>query len=96
MKVKTIHSNEYKNIIDYLIKIRKLSGISQADMAKYLNLRQADISKIESKERRLDIHETFTWIDCCCSNPFIGLLEVHKIYIFTKLKGIENQNDSIL
>ncbi len=81
MKIKTIHRNEYINLINYLIALRKQFSISQTDMAKALNLKQADISKIEIKERRLDVVETFLWIKRCNPNNNEIILEAYNIFI---------------
>ncbi|QCR35677.1 helix-turn-helix domain-containing protein [Nissabacter sp. SGAir0207] len=54
---KTIHSPVYSELIDRLAEERKRLGLSQFEVATALNLTQADISKIEHKERRLDVLE---------------------------------------
>ncbi|HDU8312334.1 helix-turn-helix domain-containing protein [Proteus mirabilis] len=54
---KSIHSPVYSELIDKLAEERKRLGLSQLEVATALNLTQADISKVEHKERRLDILE---------------------------------------
>lgn len=54
---KTIHSPVYSELIDRLAEERKRLGLSQFEVAAALNLTQADISKVEHKERRLDVLE---------------------------------------
>ncbi len=54
---KTIYSNEYKRIISKLKDARIKAGLTQLDVAKRLKKHQSYISKIESRERRLDIVE---------------------------------------
>lgn len=54
---KTIYSSEYKKIIDKLKDARIKAGLTQIDVAKRLKKHQSYISKIESRERRLDIIE---------------------------------------
>lgn len=81
MKTKTVHTKEYIALIDYLIALRKESSINQHEMAEALNLKQADISKIEIKERRLDVSETFTWLQKCCPKNIEIVLEIYKIFI---------------
>ena len=56
-KSKTIYSPEYIELIDILASERKRLDLSQAEVAEQLGLRQTDISKIENKERRLDVLE---------------------------------------
>jgi transcriptional regulator with XRE-family HTH domain len=57
MNKKTIFKNDYLQLIDVISAERKRLGLSQAEVAKLLNMSQSDISKIESNERRLDIYE---------------------------------------
>lgn len=87
MKIKTVHTNEYICLINYLIALRKESNISQIDMAKTLNLKQSDISKIEIKERRIDIYEAFQWINKCSSNSNEVLITAYNIF----LENISNE-----
>jgi len=55
--LKTIFSPEYVSLISALQASRKASGLSQAELAKKLDKPQSYISKIENKERRLDVIE---------------------------------------
>lgn len=89
MKIKTVHTNEYINLINYLIALRKESNISQIDMAKTLNLKQSDISKIEIKERRIDICEAFQWLNKCSPNNNKILITAYNIF----LENISNENN---
>lgn len=57
MNKKTIHKNEYLKLINVMSSERKRLGLSQTDVARELEMSQSDISKIESGERRLDVHE---------------------------------------
>lgn len=54
---KSIHNPIYSELIDRLTEERKRLGLSQLEVATALHLTQADISKIEHKERRLDVLE---------------------------------------
>lgn len=56
---KSIHTDKYKNVIALLRKRREESQITQEQLAKMLDVRQAVISKIENCERRLDIVELY-------------------------------------
>lgn len=44
-------------MIDKLIKVRKELGLKQSDVAEKLGVHQVDISKIETRIRRLDVVE---------------------------------------
>jgi len=54
---KTIYSNEYKKVINKLKEARLKAGLTQLDVARRLKKHQSYVSKIESRERRLDIIE---------------------------------------
>ncbi len=53
----TIASKEYREIIERLIKARKDAGLTQVEVANLLGKPQSFVSKVESRERRLDIVE---------------------------------------
>jgi transcriptional regulator with XRE-family HTH domain len=54
---KSIHSNEYKNVIKRLQEARKEAGFMQSEVAEKLKKPQSYISKIERGERRVDVAE---------------------------------------
>lgn len=64
---KTIHNDLYTQLIEALSQERKRLGLSQTEVAQCLKMRQSEISKVESFERRLDILE------------FRDLLKVYRI-----------------
>lgn len=57
MSLKAAHSTEYKQIIERLKKARTEANLKQSDVAKRLGKPQSYISKIEARERRVDILE---------------------------------------
>lgn len=54
---KSIHSNEYKNVLKKLQKARSEAGFTQVEVSQKLKKPQSYISKIERGERRIDITE---------------------------------------
>lgn len=54
---KTIHSKEYKKIIDKLKEAREESNLTQKQVAEKLKKPQSYISKAEAGEQRIDIIE---------------------------------------
>jgi len=54
---KSVHSEDYRQVIKRLKEARLGAGFSQQDVADKLGKPQSYISKIESGERRLDVAE---------------------------------------
>lgn len=54
---KSVHSKDYKEIIERLKKARIEVGLAQQAVADRFDKPQSYISKIESGERRLDVAE---------------------------------------
>jgi transcriptional regulator with XRE-family HTH domain len=65
----SIHDPEYHRIVDALIYIREQAKISQKAIAQEIGLAQPDISKIERRERRIDILETIRWVRATGVDP---------------------------
>lgn len=57
MTKKTIHSDEYRQLIEKLLCERKRLGLSQLDVAEEVGMTQSELSKTENLERRLDALE---------------------------------------
>jgi len=60
--MKTIHTREYKSLIEWLSNKRQLAGLSQQQLADNLSKPQSYVSKYENGERRLDFIEV---LDIC-------------------------------
>ena len=54
---KSIFAQNYRLFCELLIQIRKTKGITQAELAKKLKKPQSYVSKIEKRERRMDVVE---------------------------------------
>lgn len=54
---KSIHTKEYREIIEKLKQARFDAGLKQEDVARKLKKQQSYVSKIERGERRLDVTE---------------------------------------
>ncbi len=61
--MKSIYTDDYINIISALRAIRINKNITQAEMAKLMNTTQSFVSKVENRERRLDVIELLSWVD---------------------------------
>ena len=78
-KEKTIHAERYSRLIDELCAERKRLGLSQDEVANALGLSQSDISKIETRERRLDVFE------------FSRILHIYRVNENAKLKRLVSE-----
>lgn len=54
---KTIHSERHRRLAEMLVKQRKASGMTQAEVAKAMGRHQPFIANIENGERRVDLIE---------------------------------------
>ena len=52
-----VTSTAYEAAVNQLVAVRKRLGLSQRDLAERINKPRSFISKIESRERRVDIVE---------------------------------------
>ena len=58
---KSIHSPQYRVLLDLLVAARQKQGVTQAELAKRLEMTQSSVSKVERGERRLDVVELHGW-----------------------------------
>ena len=56
--MKTIHTVDYKTLIDWFISQRLMAGLTQAQLAEHLQRPQSFVSKFENGERRVDVIES--------------------------------------
>lgn len=73
-KIKSIHTLEYSDLIEWLTSERKRLGLSQAEVGESIGMAQSDISKMETQERRMDVLE------------FKRILQVYRISDNPKLR----------
>ncbi|MES0490906.1 MAG: helix-turn-helix transcriptional regulator [Leptospirales bacterium] len=51
----TIYRQEYIALVDKLIRVRLEAGLKQSEVAEKMGWHQVDVSKVETRVRRLDI-----------------------------------------
>ena len=57
MASRPLHDPEYAVVVQVLRDLRREGGLSQVELAQRLGVDQSFVSKVERKERRLDIAE---------------------------------------
>lgn len=57
MYLRPLHGSEYEVLVTLLKQVRKEAGLTQVEVASLLGVEQSLISKIERRERRLDVAE---------------------------------------
>jgi len=67
---KSIFSNKYDLLRQYLIEARTASKLTQVELSKKLSRPQSFVSKYERGERRLDVIEFVEIAQCIGIDPF--------------------------
>jgi len=67
--ISSIHDPDYHKIIDALVSLREKAKLSQKAIAHEIGLTQPDVSKIERRERRIDILEALRWVRATDADP---------------------------
>lgn len=75
--MKTIYHPTYQALIQHLIELRKLKGLTQLMLAERLGKPQSYVAKIEGCERKLDVLE---FVELCrvlgvSANEMIKIIE---------------------
>jgi len=71
--MKTIHTNEYKRLLEWLRKNRKDAGMTMRVVAIALKIPHSWVGKVEIGERRLDILEYVKLCRVIGADPQEGL-----------------------
>ena len=72
----TLHTQQYRRLVQELVATRLNSGLSQANLAQCLDRPPSFVAKVELCERRLDAIEFLVWLRAVSSEPelFINAL----------------------
>ena len=74
----SIHSEEYKKLLDLLVGARKTAGVTQQQVADALGLPQSFVSKYENGERRLDVIEFLAISRLLKADPYKLLRKIER------------------
>ncbi len=69
LTISSIYDPEYHKIVAALIALREGAKLSQKAIAQEIGLTQPDVSKIERRERRVDVLEALRWIRATGADP---------------------------
>ena len=73
---KSVFTDAYGSVVDYLIALRKQKGVSQVELARRLGRPQPFVSFVENRERRLDLVEFCTYVRALGADPEAAAVEV--------------------
>ena len=76
--MKSVFTEEYEFLLEYLISARKAADITQQDLAKRLKKPQSFVSKYERRERRLDVVEFVSLAQIMSFDPCEVIKEIEK------------------
>lgn len=69
MATKSIHKDEYQDLLELLREIRKKAGLTQAELSALLGYSQSHISDVERGSRRLDTLQLRQYCLACGQDP---------------------------
>ncbi|MFO7482812.1 helix-turn-helix domain-containing protein [Oceanibaculum nanhaiense] len=75
MGARDITDNDYARLIEILIERRKAAGLTQGDLVPVLRKDQTGISKIERRQRRLDVIDFVRYCEAIGADPATLLQE---------------------
>ena len=64
-----LFSERYASLVEELISARKIHGVTQVELARRLSKPQSFVSKIERRERRIDLVEFYDWANALNIDP---------------------------
>ncbi len=53
----SVYTDAYSTLVDVLVRHRRSSGLTQAELAERLGRPQSFVSKVEQRQRRVDVIE---------------------------------------
>jgi transcriptional regulator with XRE-family HTH domain len=63
------HDAFQRRLLEAMIAVRKAAGVRQIDLAARLGKPQSYVSKVEGRERRLDVGEYVRWMQALRCDP---------------------------
>lgn len=75
MGARDITDNDYARLIEMLIERRRAAGVTQAQLTAFLRKNQAGVSKVERRQRRLDVIDFVRYCEAIGADPAALLQE---------------------
>ncbi len=75
---RSVFSDAYLIVVEYLIALRKRAGVSQVELARRLGRPQQFISQVENRIRRIDIVEFHAYVRALGADPEAAVVEVYR------------------
>jgi len=66
----------YVRLIELMIAARQDAGVRQTDLAARLEQPQSYVSKVENRERRIDVAEYIAWMQALGVDPVMTLADI--------------------
>jgi hypothetical protein len=67
--MKSIHRPKYVKLIEKLVELRNVHGVTQVELALRLKKPQSYVAKVEALDRRLDVIELADWLNAIGEAP---------------------------
>jgi len=73
---KSVFTDAYASVVEYLIALRKEKRVSQVELARRLGRPQPFVSFVENRERRLDLVEFCAYVRALGADPEQAAVEL--------------------
>lgn len=83
---KSLHTQEWNQLLDELIAVRVSSGVTQIQLGDLIGRTQSFVSKVERGERSLDVIEFCEWVNNLGVRPSAFLEKLEKTVLIAKKK----------
>lgn len=74
---KSVFTEAYGSVVEYLIALRKEQGLHQSQLAERLGVHQQFVSKVENRARRLDVVEFYAYVRALGADPAEAIVELY-------------------
>lgn len=75
---RSVFTDAYASVVEYLVALRKERGVHQSVLAERLGKPQQFVSKVENRQRRLDVVEFYAWVRALGADPTEAIIQVYQ------------------